>query len=171
MSKLNRLLPKHTLKQLYYALFHPHLSYGICIWGATYNSYLEPLRILQNKALRLLSNAHYRLTANPLYCRHKILKIDDLLTLETAKLMYKIDKYQVPTSLTFFFKKTKDIHSLNTRATTNQLYYPPKFKTKRLQRSIAYRGVKTWNSIPIEMKSTPFFRVFTNKFKNYLIKK
>ena len=171
MSKLNRFLPKSTLKQLYYAIFHPHLLYGINIWGATYISYLKPIRILQNKALRLLSNAHYRSSANPLYFRNKVLKFDDLLFLETAKLMYKIDRCQNPTTLNHYFKKTKNVHSFNTCSTVHQQYYPPKFKTNRLQRSLAYRGVKIWNKLPPEIKSTTSFGGFTKNLKKYLIQK
>jgi len=43
LSKLKYLLPRTTLQQLYYALIHPSLLYGIIIWGSTFNlSELSP---------------------------------------------------------------------------------------------------------------------------------
>jgi len=35
------LLPKEILLNLYYALVHPHLLYGLLVWGSTYPSYLK----------------------------------------------------------------------------------------------------------------------------------
>jgi len=45
-----------VIKQLYYAFFHPQLLYGLIIWGVTFKSYLNPLQILQNKALKAISD-------------------------------------------------------------------------------------------------------------------
>ena len=44
------LLP--TLVSLYNSLFLSFLSYGILVWGLTFESYLNPLLNLQKKALR-----------------------------------------------------------------------------------------------------------------------
>ena len=40
LFKLNKLLTSNTLLMLYYALVHPHLTYGILIWGSTYTSFI-----------------------------------------------------------------------------------------------------------------------------------
>jgi len=48
---------------LYYALIHPHLLYGLSIWGSNYPSYLKKLNILQNKAIKLISGGSSRDTA------------------------------------------------------------------------------------------------------------
>jgi len=36
LSKLKHIMPKQTLTNLYYALIHSHLTYGITVWSATY---------------------------------------------------------------------------------------------------------------------------------------
>ena len=41
----------NVLIQLYYSLIYPYLTYGIHIWGNTYQSTIQPLYILQKKAL------------------------------------------------------------------------------------------------------------------------
>ena len=57
LFKLNKILTSNALLMLYYALVHPHLTYGILIWGSTYKSYLNTLQLLQNKAMRA---CHYQ---------------------------------------------------------------------------------------------------------------
>ena len=48
LSKLKHFFPQNIMLQLYYALVHPFLSYGIIIWGATYPTYIKRLKSLQN---------------------------------------------------------------------------------------------------------------------------
>jgi len=91
LSKFKYLLPKTTLQQLYYALIHPSLLYGIIIWGSTYPNYLQKRSILQNKALRAIYGAHYCNSASPIYAKIKILKIVDLHKNEIAKFVHKQD--------------------------------------------------------------------------------
>ena len=51
LSKVRYNFPLKTLLQLYHALIHPLLTYGIVVWGSTYPSYLGKLKTLQNKAM------------------------------------------------------------------------------------------------------------------------
>ena len=41
ISKLRHFMLKKALLHVYYALVHPHLLYGLPIWGSTYPSYLK----------------------------------------------------------------------------------------------------------------------------------
>ena len=41
LFKLNKILSSNALLMLYYTLAHPHLTYGILIWGSTYKSYFN----------------------------------------------------------------------------------------------------------------------------------
>ena len=49
ISTLKRLLPTKTLLLLYHTIVHPHLLYGIQIWGNTYPTYLRNLVGLQKR--------------------------------------------------------------------------------------------------------------------------
>ena len=88
LNKLKQTLPQTVMLQLYYALVLPLLLYGMIIWGATYPTYLQKLKFLQNRAMRTIVGAHFQDSVNPYYSQLKILQIDDLFKFEVAKLVY-----------------------------------------------------------------------------------
>ena len=49
---LQSFLNKATLLNLYYALFHTNIQYGLLAWSSTYKSYYYKISILQNKAFK-----------------------------------------------------------------------------------------------------------------------
>ena len=54
MFKLKPFVPLSVLKNYYYAMIYPYLIYGNLIWGGTYASHLEPLYLLQKRAIRII---------------------------------------------------------------------------------------------------------------------
>ena len=50
--KLRHYLNIHMLKQLYYNLIYPYLTYGVMSWGNTYSTNLTKIRTKQNKCIR-----------------------------------------------------------------------------------------------------------------------
>ena len=44
LSKLKHSLSSTSLLKLYYAFIHPHMLYGLSIWGSTHKSYLSKLQ-------------------------------------------------------------------------------------------------------------------------------
>lgn len=168
LAKLKHYFPHATLLQLYYALVHPLLLYGVMIWGATFPSYLQKLQILQNKAVRIVSNSDYYEHAPPIYIKLNILTLKDLYTHEIAKFVYNSNRTKLPTPLSDLFKKTCDISTRNTRQSTGNQYYIPRYRTNRLQKCIRYQGVKIWNSIPQDLKDLPYNK-FKQRYKEHLI--
>ena len=69
LFKLNKILTSNALLMLSYALVHPHLTYGILIWGFTYKSYLNTLQLLQNKAMRAITKQRWSNRITPIYLR------------------------------------------------------------------------------------------------------
>ena len=90
LSKVRYNFSVKTLLQLYHALIHPLLTYGIVIWGSTYPSYLSKLKTLQNKTMQIISGSHHCDEANPIYKKLEVLQIHDLYTYVTAKFVYRI---------------------------------------------------------------------------------
>ena len=83
--------------------------------GATYPTYLQKLKSLQNRAIRAVVGAHFRDSVNPYYSRLKILQIDDLFKYEVAKFVYGSLDYKTPNSFRNYFCKTNYRSSRATR--------------------------------------------------------
>jgi len=78
LSKLRFSFPKSSLLLLYNALIQPHLLFALSLWGTTSPSYLKPLQLLQNKAVRIICNCKRASSATPLFHKLEILKINEL---------------------------------------------------------------------------------------------
>ena len=88
--KLKFVLPKHALIKLNCALFHPHLLYGLVVWGSSYRSYLMKISTLQNKVVKLVGRGALQDRATLFYYKLNIPKLTDLYKIEISKLMYNI---------------------------------------------------------------------------------
>ena len=75
LSKTRRCLPSVTLKTLYNSLFLPYITYCNLIWASTYASYLEPLYLLQTKAIRIIIFSPPRARSKPLFSKLNILSL------------------------------------------------------------------------------------------------
>ena len=67
------------LRNLYYTLIYPYLTYRTLFWGHTYKTTLLPLFILQKKAIRIISFSHFNNHTDPIFLRLSILKLNDSL--------------------------------------------------------------------------------------------
>jgi hypothetical protein len=54
ITKLRHYLSLNQLKQIYYTLCYPYISYEILAWGNTYYSHLNKLQTKQNRIVRLI---------------------------------------------------------------------------------------------------------------------
>ena len=171
LCKLCHILPKSALRNLYHSMIHPHLLYGITVWGNAFDKHLKRLATLQNKAVKLISGAQWRDHVTPSYLKLQILKLNDLYLYEVAKLMHNHSRKKLPTSLSTFFAPVKTIHTRSTRLASSELnLYLPRYKSQKLQKSFKYQGVKIWNSVPQDLKQLPFNR-FKTKYKKHLLSK
>ena len=78
-----------TLIGVYQSLVASHLSYALCAWGKAGITTLQPLRVLQNRAIRFISRApRYRRLDND-YLNLRILKLDALYEFSVSKFMHQ----------------------------------------------------------------------------------
>ena len=90
LNKLKCYLPNKIPLQLYHILIYPHLLYAVSIWGSIYKSYLHNISILQNKAVKIVTQAKWNSCANPSYTKLKVLKLNSLYQYEVGKIMYNL---------------------------------------------------------------------------------
>ena len=126
LSKLRYYVGLDILLSLYYALIYPFLTYGIIIWGNTYKTTLQPIFILQKRAMRLITFSRFDEHASPLFKSLEIIKFLELVTFHLAIFMYKYHNQLLPSVFNSFFTKISQIHTYNTRLGAKQSYYLPK---------------------------------------------
>ena len=78
MFSLKDIIPPRCLRIIYFSLIQSYIQYCLPIFGATFDTHIEPLRILQKRAIRIINNASYHAHTDPLFFKSNILKIDDL---------------------------------------------------------------------------------------------
>ena len=75
MSKIRHYLPKTVLLNLYFALIHSHLLFRIAVWGSTYQTSINKLQVLQNKAMKMIEGRDWNSKVSDIYLKHKILTV------------------------------------------------------------------------------------------------
>ena len=166
LSKL-RFLPTCILRTLYNTLILPHIYYCAEVWAMTSQTNLNRIMRTQKKAIRLISNSHYRAHTKPLFYQLKILNIFDICNYHIAVFMYLCHNELLPCAIQNYFKLNSSIHKYATRNASN--YHLPKIRTSVMKRSILFDGPKLWNSIPVTIRNCRSLQTFKQKYKMYLI--
>ena len=89
-----------------------------------------------------------RIRVIPLYYERKIIKVNDIYKIESAKFMHKYINKKLPDYFQNYFNKVSGNHDYSTRAATNDDLTIPFFRTNHCQKSFKYQGSKLWNSLP-----------------------
>jgi len=92
-------------------------------WDTANNSVLQPLDVLHNNILRIMTLSNYGCHVTPLYKNLNVLKLNDIYRLELAKFMHKLHHGALPKIFDDFFKNISNIQSYKTRFADNQNYF------------------------------------------------
>ena len=101
MNRLKRYLPTKILRVIYNSLILPDPQYAILSWG----SKLSRLSKLQKRATRVITCSKCNAHTEPLFKPLKLLKLEDLLSLNVLKLHYKLCHGVLPVYITNLFTR------------------------------------------------------------------
>jgi hypothetical protein len=155
MYRVKYLLDEAALLTLYSSLVLPYLSYCVEIWGNTYVTNLKSIIILQKRAVRIIGKAEFKSHTSPLFYKFRLLKMVDIVKLNTCIVVYKPYYSLLNSRLAKLF-----IRSNSSTRQGNKFYV--QFKRTRLKSfSISCCGVKLWNdldNILTNLKSITLFK-------------
>ena len=160
LLKLRHFVNLASLVQVYYSIIYSFLTYGIIVWGNTYSSNLQPLIILQKKAIRIITFSDFRAHTSPIFKQLSLLKLCDVVELQTALFMYQYNKGILPDLFTDFFTPVRSKHQYQTRLACKSTFSLPTTRTNYGIFNIRFYGSKVWNSIDEPLKS-----MTANQFK------
>ena len=116
LYRIRHFIPIQIIVMLYNTLILPHFNYCVMAWGYQCNRIIK----LQKRALRIISKSKYNAHTEPLLKLHNILKIPDILTLQTLKFFYKFNKNELPAYMQNWpLIPSNAIHQHNTRRADN----------------------------------------------------
>ena len=148
-------LTLNTLKQIYYSLIYPYLHYGIMSWGNTYPSRLTKVQTKQNKSIRCIFFSHKRERSAPYLKLLDILNIDSIFKLKISLLAHKISQNEanIPEVFQNYLVKVSDIHSHDTRYTSNFNFHVPQIRSNYGKPTFKFAITKTWEESPTKIKT------------------
>ena len=161
LSKLKHYLPSNILRMLYQALILPHLNYCSIVWSGTYQSYLDPLNVLQKRVIRHIAHAAPRDHTSHLFKKFNLLKFNDMIRLNIAIFAFKAHNRLLPDVFNNFIVRNNYVHDYNTRHAN---YAHQHFvRTNFGKFSLRNRSSKVWNALEECIINSPTLSVFKKK--------
>ena len=175
---------------IYYSLIYPHLLYGIPIWGNADDSFINPLLILQKRAVRLIINKERnihtifelhgdpvtywyvdtfaKVPSDPIFKELGILKIHDIFKLTTLNFVFDCINKLNPEQFHSYYRYPVNI--CNTAANRDNHLDPPMVRTVKYGlKSIKFIGCILWNGLSMGVRNAINRKLFTKSVKNQFI--
>ena len=151
-------------KTIYFGIVYPYLNYCSIVWSSAHISHLNSLFSTQKRLFRLIMKAGRRSESTILFSRLKLLKLHDILALNTLVFVYKSVNNLIESPIEFT-ERAAGPYNLRMRP---QLHVP-NHTSKQSERFIHIRGSKMWNGIPERVRSLRTINSFKINLKKLYI--
>ena len=152
LAKARHYVPNLELKNIYHAIFSSHILYGSQIWTSKLISITDKIFRLQKAAMRIMTFSDFRAHSEPLFCKLKILKFQDSISVNNCSFVYDYLSNNLPGSFKNIFLRSNDLHEYKTRqATTGKLHIPAYKTTSFGLKCIYKRCINSWNQLTTEL--------------------
>lgn len=91
LCKARKVLNQSALLNLYYSLLYPYFTYGIEVWGSTFQAHINCLTKLQKKIVRIITNSNWRAHTHDLFRKLDILPLPKLYSFSIQVFMHKYE--------------------------------------------------------------------------------
>ena len=151
LSKIRQYIKNDLLRTIYYALFDSNLRCGCQIWGQCQTQSLNNLKVLQNKALRILNfRRPCENSETPLQnLEIKLFKLKYLVRLYNLQFVQNHLNDFLPKNFLHYFTKTTNLHDHNTRGI--RLNIPIVNTTCYGSNSIPLKAIREWNKLQTKL--------------------
>ena len=112
LNRIQYFVPLNIRLMLYNALILPHLNYCVTAWGYQCNRIIK----LQKKAIHTVMISSFNAHTETFFKNLKLLKIQDILTIQTLKIYHKFRNNKLPYYIQNWpLFQNSNIHNHNTR--------------------------------------------------------
>ena len=126
LYKARHCLSLDILLNLYYNLIYPYISYCTLIWESNYKSKLDPIYILQKRALRAITSSEWRSASKPIFKKLEVLNIFEIVDYQLGELAFRYSADQLPNIFSSYFTDLTSLHTYDTRSKSNKNLYLPR---------------------------------------------
>ena len=141
--------------QIYHALVESLLSYGLLLWGGSYEKILKPIKIIQKRILKIILHKPKLYPTIQLFNDCKIMNITQLYTLQICKHIFYTDIKLID-------------HPYQTRAKCRLTTKISKANKTITQSFFINRLPKIYNAMPDNIKKTKSNRSYIRKVKEWI---
>jgi hypothetical protein len=156
INSLKEVVSPLILRKVYFAKFQSLVSYGLIFWGGE----SESCRVLkiQKRILRLMKGVNSRTSCRPIFKELKILTVTSLYIFDVLCYFRKYDLYAT---------RNSDLYDYNTRRKDD--YHVPYCNRSIFKKSVINMCIKSYNSLPLELRRAKEFKDFKHGLKLFLL--
>ena len=174
LTKLRHCVPVDILIDVFNALIHSYLRYGILIWGSASTSILKPLETLVNKAIRIISFAPIgNIDLSQIYKDLNLLNLSNVHALEIGKFIFKEKLGYLPTRIGNYFPSSSNFttHNYGTRVSSSTIpsNINMNYRLKSSEKAVQFKCDIFWTNLNDSFKSLETVNIFKKQYKKFLI--
>lgn len=162
LRKLSYFIPKNVLFLIYYSLIHSQIQYLCCIWGNANKTNLNPIQVLQNRALKFIHGLPIRHSTFDLYVDSGILPVKGIYNAQMCQFIKGILTDKVYHTMNLI-RPQRNIITRN----ANHLYYNT-IRSNSGMSSVYYAGPRLFNALPDDIKQSSY-KSFKKKVRCWLL--
>lgn len=156
-----------TAINVYNTIIKPHFEFGSTIlYTCCTDIHIERLQKLQNKAMRSILKCNRYTPITTMLNTLKWMNIKQRLALNTIKLIHKIRQGTAPDYLCEQTRYVGEAQPYSLRNANN--FRLQRFTTSSMQRSLFYKGLKLFNSLPNRIKNELNNNIFNKECINFV---
>ena len=160
LNRTKYMVPIHVKMKLYYSFVYSHLQYCCETWGSMLTkSYLKKLQSFQNECVRTIKLLKPRNNVRKFLVDLKLLDINNMVKLYSAKIMYKIENNLGPVVIRNLF--TQANHCYQTRDRMFHLL---------VRNPLLSRLKENWENLSNSIKLSTSINMFKKNTKDFLIR-
>jgi hypothetical protein len=163
LKRIRHAINRKTLEMIYFAYIKSHLTYLLPIWGSAADTHIKCLQVLQNKAIKFMRFLPADTASSSLY-DNSFLSMKQQYQYESTFLIHKIRLNLIKCNVPLITNVA--VTGRNTRSAN--LLRIPQFLTNQAQRSVFYKGLETYNSLPNDLKSIASISLFKSRLKAHV---
>ena len=168
LHRINQLIPlKHRIL-LYNSLVASHYNYSDTVWSGCGVANEKKLQTTQNFAARSILGKSKYSSATEALKTLKFLPLKQKRKVHEAVYVHKALNEKLPRETTQQYRDYEP--KTNLRSSKTHRLNIPKHSTEQYKRGPLYRTLKTWNSVPEELRTDLTTPNFKKKYQEHLIK-